>query len=341
MARALGAADGLVVSRHFVGAAAIEGVVFRHHALLQGGGQHHGLEGGARLIPGVQGLAAPLGVHRVGIGLGLGLFQQLRLGKILRVVLFQVGIDVVGVLLHLLIEQLVGDGGVVVGVEAGGAGHGQNGPRLGVHHDAEGPVAHVIGLDALLQGLLRIGLDGGVDGQGQVIAVDGVDKLGIVVVHLGARAGAGGDDPARRALEHVVIGRLDAHRAPLGVDKAQGLGRQAGIGVIPLGPRHQIEIVRGLVLHDVVPDGLGVLLLDLGLDLPIGVFRGLHLLFQLLLVQVGDQTHQVPHQLVLGRLHGGIPGGLVQVSVAVGIVLFVHAVLHQVLGGQNQVIHRG
>ena len=333
MSRALGAADGLVVSGHFIRAAAIEGVVFRHHPLLQGGGQHHRLEGGTRLIPGVQCLAAPLGVYRVGIGLGLGLLQQFSLGETLRVVLFQVGIDVVGILLHLLVEQLVGDGGVVVGVEAGGAGHGQNRPRLGVHHDAKGPVAHIIGLDPLGQGLFRIGLDGGIDGQGQVIAVDGIDKFGIVVIHLGARTGTGGDDPACRALEHIVIGRLDAHRAPLGIDKSQGLGRQTGIGVIPLGPRHQIEVVGGLVLDDIVPDGLGILLLDLSLDLPVGVLRGPDLFFQLLLVQVRDQAHQVLHQLVLGRLHRGVPGPLVQVAVVVCIVLLVHAVLHQVLGG--------
>ena len=46
----LGAVDGVAHPGQAVGAGAVEGVVLIHHPLLQGGGQHQGLEGGAGLI---------------------------------------------------------------------------------------------------------------------------------------------------------------------------------------------------------------------------------------------------------------------------------------------------
>lgn len=69
-------------------------------------------------------------------------------------------------------------------------------PRLGVQHNAPAAPLDVIGLDSLLQDALGIGLDGGVDGQGQIAAVLCVHILGVTVVHLHAGAGAGGDHPA-------------------------------------------------------------------------------------------------------------------------------------------------
>ena len=56
VATVVGAVDGLVPALHTGGAGAVESGVFRHLALLQRCRQRNGLEGGARLIGGVDAL---------------------------------------------------------------------------------------------------------------------------------------------------------------------------------------------------------------------------------------------------------------------------------------------
>ena len=338
MTGALGAVDGGGVAVHHHRAGAGEGVVLVHQPLLQGHGQDDGLEGGAGLVGLVDRLAVPLAHHRLVIGLALGLGQQLGVGEILRIAGLELLVDGLGLGLHVPLEDGVGDLGVVVGVEVGDTGDGQDLPGLGVHGDAEGPVLHVVVLDALLQCLLQIGLDGGVQGEGHVIAVLRVDVLGVGVVQLGAAPRLGGDHPAGGPLQNVVIGRLHPVGSPVGVDKAQGLGGQSGVGVVPLGAGEQVEIGGGLVLHDILPDGLGLLLLDVGLDLPVGVLDGVDLGVHPLLVQAGHQGHQVRLHLLLLLGHQGGPLRLGQ-GVAL-LVLLGHA-LHQVVGGQDQVVDGG
>ena len=186
-------------------AGTVEGVALAHHALLQGGGQHQGLEGGARLVGLPQALVQPLGLPDGGIGLGLGLLLELRVGELLLggllgVLRLELLIDPLDVGRGLALEETVHDRRVVVGVKLRGAGHGQDLHGLGIGHDAHAAVAHVVSGDALLQDLLGIGLDGAVNGQGQVIAVDRVHIVGVAVVQLVVLGGAAGDHPAGDAL---------------------------------------------------------------------------------------------------------------------------------------------
>ena len=96
----------------------------------------------------------------------------------------------------------------------------------------------------------------------------------------------------------------------------------------------------GLVLRDIGPDGLGLLLFDIGFNLPVGVLGGVNLGVQPLLVQSGHQIHQIVHDLLLLFRHGGVVGRLVRIAVLVRVVLLVHTA-HQVPGREHQGVHRG
>ena len=64
-------------------AGAVKGIIFRHHALLQSGGQHQSLKGGAGLIGILHGTVAPLLLTGRALGLSLGLLLKLRVGELL------------------------------------------------------------------------------------------------------------------------------------------------------------------------------------------------------------------------------------------------------------------
>ena len=345
MAISFGTVDGVCHSGQPAGAGTIEGVALAHHALLQGGGQHQGLEGGARLVGLAQPLVPPLGLQDGGVGLGLGLLLELRVGELLLggllvVLRLELLIDPLDIGRGLALEQTVHDRRVVVGVKLRGAGHGQDLHGLGIGHDAHAAVAHVVSGDALLQDLLGIGLDGAVDGQGQVIAVDRVHIVGVAVVQLVVLSGAAGDYPAGNPFQDFFVLGLQAVRATLRVDKAQHLGGQRSEGVVPLGAGGEIEVIARFVLLNKGADGLGLFLLQLGEEhLILGVFLG-HSPLQIGPVQVGTNGHQAVDDLVPQLLHRRSPGLLVLIALLIGIIALVHAV-HQVLGGQNQVVYGG
>ena len=199
---------------------------------------------------------------------------------------------------------------------------------------------HVVHLNALFQRLLSVGLDGSVQGQGQNVAVDGVDVVGVAVVHLHVLGGLARHHTAGHALEQVLVPGLQAVGTALGVDEAQHLAGQGTVGVVALGAGGEIEVVGGIVLLDKGPDGLGVLLLNLGgqyLILGVGL---LHTLFQLLPVQVRHQLTQAVHHHIPLALDLGFVGILVQVAVLILELTLAHTG-HQVLGGQDQVVYRG
>ena len=339
----LGAVDPHPID-HIV-ARAIEGGVFIHHALLQGGGQHQRLEGGARLVRLPDGLVPPLGLPRLCRCLGGGLFLKLRVGLLLLrgllgVLRLELLIEAGDVRLDLPLEQAVCHCGVAVGIELRGAGHSQDGPGLGIHHHAEAAVAHIVRLDPGLDGLLGIGLDGAVQGQGQVIAVDRVDVVGVAVVHLHIFCCFSRDHPAGDALEHVLIAGLQAVHAPFGVDKAQHLRGQGGKGVVPLRTGGEVEVIGGLVLLDEGPDGLGLPLLHIGQQhLILGVLL-LQPPLQIRPVQVRTDGAQAVRHLVPLPLDLRLIGALVQLSILVLKVVLVHAV-DQILRSQDQVVDGG
>ena len=325
----LGAVDPHPID-HIV-ARAIEGGVFIHHALLQGGGQHQRLEGGARLVRLPDGLVPPLGLPRLCRCLGGGLFLKLRVGLLLLrgllgVLRLELLIKAGDVRLDLPLEQAVCHCGVAVGIELRGAGHSQDGPGLGIHHHAEAAVAHIVRLDPGLNGLLGIGLDGAVQGQGQIIAVDRVDIVGVAVA---------GD-----ALEHVLIAGLQAVHAPFGVDKAQHLRGQGGKGVVPLRAGGEVKVIGGLVLLDEGPNGLGLPLLHIGQQhLILGVLL-LQTPLQVRPVQVRTDGAQAVCHLVPFPLDLLLISTLVQLSILVLKVVLIHAV-NQVFRGQDQVVDGG
>ena len=191
---------------------------------------------------------------------------------------------------------------------------------------------HVVHLNALFQRLLGVGLDGSVQGQGQIVAVDGVDVIGVAVIHLHVLGSLARHHTAGHTLEQVLVPGLQAVGAALGVHKTQHLAGQGTVG--------EIEVVGGIVLLNKGPDGLGVLLLDLGgqhLILGVGL---LHALFQLFPVQVRHQLTQAVHHHIPLALDLGVVGILVQVAVLILELTLAHTG-HQVLGGQDQVVYRG
>ena len=199
---------------------------------------------------------------------------------------------------------------------------------------------HVVHLNTLFQRLLGVGLDGGVQGQSQIVTVDGVDVVGVAVIHLHVLGSLARHHTAGHTLEQVLVPGLQAVGAALGVHKAQHLAGQGTVGVVALGAGGEIEVVGGIVLLNKGPDGLGVLLLDLGgqhLILGVGL---LHALFQLFPVQVRHQLTQAVHHHIPLALDLGVVGVLVQVAVLILELTLTHTG-HQVLGGQDQVVYRG
>ena len=88
-------------------AGAVKGVALTHHPLLQGGGQHQGFEGRARLIGIVDGLTPPLAHHGLTVCLTLCLCHELGVGQIFRIVRLQLLVDGLSVLIHLSIQHII------------------------------------------------------------------------------------------------------------------------------------------------------------------------------------------------------------------------------------------
>ena len=96
---------------------------------------------------------------------------------------------------QVLLQDRINDGTGVVEVIVRGAGHGQHGACIGVHHHAERAVDDIELLDALLQRLLRVHLDGGVDGGVHIVAAHRILIAGIRGEQFRARGVLRGDDP--------------------------------------------------------------------------------------------------------------------------------------------------
>ena len=273
MARPLGAVHGPPV--HHDGAGAVEGGVHVHRALLQRHGQCDGLVGGAGLVGVLIALVPPLLVLGVDPGVGQGLAVVL-----LRLIAAPVLLDGGQLRLQLCLERLGVDRGEVARVVVGVGGHGQDGAGLGVHHDAGAAVGGVELIQHALQALFQIILDTGVQRQHQVAAVLRVEILLAAEQQRRAVDVGGGDGQAGAALEHVVIGGLEAVGAHLvGVDEAQHVPRQGAEGIQPLGVRRQVDALQpgGAPAGVGDEDGLSVrvdggelvpLLVDLAVDEP-------------------------------------------------------------------------
>ena len=294
MAGAAGALDG--IARHPHAAGAGEGVAVADHALLQGGGQDQGLEGGAGLIGVVDGLVAPL----VQLSLAQGL-------QVLVAVLAVGGLEGV----QLSLDVRVTDDAGVVQVVAWGVGPGQDGPGVRVHGDAEAAVLDLEGLDALFQDALAVALDGGVQGEDNVVAVGGVVVVLVAGEHFSAVAVAGGDHPAHLAGELLLVEGLDAVGAAVGVDKADDLAGQGVLRIIALAGGGDDDGVGQSVVRDELPHLVGHLLLSLAGKHLIGRVGPLQPRRDVLLINAQNLREALGHQLI-GRLRRG--GHLVGVS---------------------------
>ena len=326
MAALFVAVDGLAA--HHLAAAAGEVVVQGDDSLLQTDGHGDGLEH----RPGLIGLGEhpvfhlPVpGVLPGGVG---GLVPLLRLHP-----------------LHLGLERFAEQLPPVVGVKVRGAGHGKHRPRLGIDGKAEGPRLHVVGLDALRQGLLQHGLDALVHGEGHVIAVLGVEIHLIAGDHLHPPAVFGRHHPAQLAGQHILIACLDARLAHLVFAALLGLahvpqdvGAHRGKGVVPLAAGGDLEARAQPFLADKLPGPLRVLLLQLVVEHLIAGINALHPLPQPLLI-IAEQVHNAVHNGFAQVVEGLFIGRLVQFSVRF-ILLLVHRAVHA-HRRQNQLVDRG
>ena len=320
------ATDGPVVNGDR--ASAIEGAVVVDDAFLQRGGHHHRLEGGPGLIGQPHVLIGPL--------LELGVTQCLG------VLLLADG----GVVFQLL--QLGRLGGVhnavgVVEVIVRRAGHGQHRPGVRFHHQAEAAVGDIKLLNALLQRLLCVHLDGGVNGGVDVVAVHRVGIAGVSRRHLRSRGVFGGDDLPVLARQVQVVQGLQAIRALVGlVDKADDLGGHGGVGIVSFGVGGQVEASLQIVLVNKGADLVGHVVLHLFRQHLVGRLGLLQPGHDILPVQAQNLGHLVGDEIIGGlhlglllRLYGGFGAGIAK------LVLFVH--LHRgqhVPGREDDILHR-
>ena len=291
-----------------------EGAVVGDGPLLQARRHHDGLEGRAWLIGGVQGLVVPL----LELGGVEGRFILLFRGRVLDLV-------------QGALQDRVLNGAGVVQVVVRGAGHAQHGPGVRVHDQAEAAVDDVELGNALLQGLLRIHLDGGVDGGVDVVAVDRVDVAGIGRGHLLAGGVLIRDDLAVGARQVQVIQGLQAVSAGVGaVDKANDLGGHGGVGVVALGVVGQIDGPLQLVLLDEGPHLVGDILLHLfGQDLigRLGLLQPGHDLRAVDAQDagevVGDEVIGALQLALLLRLDGSLGAGVAELILGLYLTLDV------------------
>ena len=313
---------------HLLAAVTVKVVVGRDDPLLQGCRHHQRFKGRTGLVGVRQGLVSPLEVE--------GVADRL-------VVLVAVLAVLLGQGFQLIQQFLVEDAGIAVGVKVGAAGHTQHRSGGGVQGDGEATLFHVVGLDALLQGLLQHGLDGGINGQVEVAAVLGVDVLLIGGEHLGAGSRLGSDHSSGGPGQNILVQglhTLGAHlhaAAVLGIGhEAQDMGAHRGVGVIALAGGLEVEHGREFVLLNKLPHRGGLLLLQLVGQRLIGGVGVLNALAQPVLVE-SQQVHQSVHNQVPLVLDGLLVLLLLQVAVIVLIAALVHR-NHHVPGGEDQLI---
>ena len=301
------AVQGDVATLHeHLGTAAVEAVVYRGGSLFNGGGHGDGLKGGSGLIAVGDHPVAPLGKpcrhQRLLIGI-----DRLVIGF---AALLQGGVGALQPV-QLLLYRRVADLQVVVGVVAAQGGHGQHFSGFHVHNEAKGAVLHVIFFNGGLHIFLQIVLQGGVQRQHHAVAIGSLVVFFKRIGHLRLIVALGGDDLSGGSLQGVVVVGFNALRTHVaGVGKADDLGRQAGIGIGPLGIRLHVD-ANDAVFHNEVPDFGGHFVWLLG---------GQHF------VAHGDIRRLLPDP---GRVQ------------ALGHQVQIHFVIVKLLGIQKYVFHAG
>ena len=197
-------------------------------------------------------------------------------------------------------------------------------------------------LHTLLEDTLTVGLNGGVDGEGQIVAVGGVVVVLKAVEQLGAHTVLGGDHPAGltgQFLFELGLQAVGAHIVGIGVDPAHHMGCQASLGVVTLAGGHQVDAMGQVVLGDKLLYRLRFLWLHPVFDdLILGVLV-LQMLHHILNFQVQDGRQVLRHKLV-GRLR--IVGQRAAILLSVLHLLPIGLLgLQQILGGELHIVHRG
>ena len=231
VAAVVGAPDPAVPPLNRGVAAAVEGGVFRHLALLQRRRQRNGLIGGTRLVGGVDALVAPLGLNGAVDGRRPGLGVRL-----LRFVGGALCVDFGKLRIQLGFQGIVKNRAVVIQIVVGIGRHGHNGPRVHIHNDAGAAVFCAVFFQHTLQAVFQAHLDVGIQRQHQTVPVFRIEDL-LVVVHQFRAGGVSGTDgiPGSAGKGVIVLG-LQAHAAhAVGVYKAQNAGSQRSVQVVPLG----------------------------------------------------------------------------------------------------------
>ena len=290
----LGAVDGPSPALDRDGAGAVEGGVHVHHALFQGRSQGDGLEGGAGLIGGVDALVAPLRTQNGALGRRdscLVVLLRLIVGPVLgqlRQLTVQLGLEL------FVVQRTIG-----IGVISRVGRHGQDGAAVDVHDDARAALGGVELGDHAGKALFQRRLDTPVQRQHQAVAVFRIIVLLILIEHVVAVVVPGGDGKARGALKNAVVLGLQAHAAHIViVDKAQHIGRQGAVGIIPLGVR--------LHVHTVDPHGAFIRVGDQH-GLPI-VIDGRQLVALIVDLTVDELAHLVGNFLVHPLFHDLVGG---------------------------------
>ena len=218
----VGAPDTVAPARNCSVAAAVERGAFGNLALLQRRRQRNGLEGGARLIGGVDALIAPLALHGAVDGLGPGISIRL-----LRFIGRAVGVNLLQIRVQLFLQRRVKNRAVIVQVIVGIGRHGDDGAGIDIHDDAGAAVLGVILFQHILQPVFKAELHVGIQRQHKAVAVLSIVILLVVVKELRPRSVSGADGIARRAGEGIIIFYLKAHAADtIAVDKAYHAGGQ-------------------------------------------------------------------------------------------------------------------
>ena len=115
---------------------------------------------------------------------------------------------------------------VIVRVIAAQSSHRQDLTGLGIHHQAKGPVLHIVTVNGLLHPVFQAGLNGGIQRQDHTVAGSGCDKPFIGERHIHLIVSFGSDDLSGAAFQKTIICRLHTFRAGIGgIGKSDHLGR--------------------------------------------------------------------------------------------------------------------
>ena len=175
---------------------------------------------------------------------------------------------------------------VVVWIIAAQGSHGQDLPGIHIHHQSEGPILHIITGDGCLHLVFQAGLHRGVQRQDQTVPFLGRYIFFIRKGHIHFVIALGGDNFPGGTFQKTVIGRLHPFRAGVGgIGKTNDLGRQAAIGVVPLGVGLQMD-TGDTVFIDIGADPGGSFFADPGRHLFVAHFDVRRLLFNPLGIQI-------------------------------------------------------